>query len=147
MNIMVLMVTLLLLTRGTICVGSGSHKEADIDEVLQIMSGTWINPEYDERPKEGKCVFHQDGTTENYNKTTDVSLRNRNKYTIAEAWYDREGNIWYKATYVRIGEYGSGNELGKLSNGAAVWESVWSRVKYPEKLDPMRNYSIYYRQD
>ena len=147
MNIKVLMFSLLLFSTVIICVGSGANKEADIDEVLQIMSGTWINPEYDERPMEAKCVFHQDGTTDNYNKTTDESPRSHNEYTIEEAWYDKEGNIWYKATYVRIGEYGSGYELGKLSNGATVWEAVWSRVKYPEELDPMRNYSISYRQE
>ena len=48
---------------------------------------------------------------------------------------------------MKIGVYGSGYELGKLSDNASVWESVFSRVKYPEELDPMRNYFIYYRQE
>ncbi len=142
----VLVLSVLLFSAGIVLFGSGTNKEADIDEVLQIMSGTWINPEYDARPIGAKGVFHQDGSVDIYNKTTDASVRDHMKYTIEEAWYDRDGNIWYKATYVKIGEYGSGYELGKLSDNATVWESVFSRVKYPEELDPMRNYFIYYRQ-
>jgi len=46
-----------------------------------------------------------------------------------------------------IGQYGIGYELGKLSNNATVLEFVVSVVEYPEELDPMRNYYIYYRQE
>jgi hypothetical protein len=142
----ILVLSILLFTSAIVLFGSGVKKEADIDEVLQIMSGTWINSEYDGRPIDAKVFVHQDGTTDNYNKTTDVGPRDHNKYTIEEAWYDRDDNIWYKARYMEIGEIGSGYELGKLSDNVTVWESVFSRVKYHEELDPIRNYFIYYRQ-
>jgi len=142
-----LIFSLVLFTAGIAFVGSGEKKEANIDEVLQIMSGTWINSKYDVRPDEAKIVCHPDGTTDNYNKTTDVAPRDHSKYTIEQAWYDRDGNIWYKATFMIIGQYGIGYELGKLSNNATVLEFVVSVVEYPEELDPMRNYYIYYRQE
>jgi len=49
-----LIFSLVLFTAGIAFVGSGEKKEADIDEVLQIMSGTWINSKYDVRPDEAR---------------------------------------------------------------------------------------------
>ena len=142
-----LIFSLVLFTAGIAFVGSGVKKEADIDEILKIMSGTWINSEYDTRSIEAKFVCHPDGTFDTYNNTTDTGATGHLTYTIMEAWYDRKGDIWYNASYVRKGEFGTGYELGKLANNATVWESVWSRSKVPEELDPLRNYVIYYRQE
>jgi hypothetical protein len=94
-----------------------------------------------------KLVVKPDGFLDEY-ANVDASLDTpalTMRYTINEAWIDREKNIWFKATFNTM--LGTVYSINKLSNTGTEWEYIWSYGDLPDQIDAdAPKYRIYYRQ-
>jgi hypothetical protein len=119
---------------------------------LDDIYGTWVNSDYNEKAQSAKIVSNPDGTELLYSKETDTEPAWTSESTITDYWYDEEGNLWVKYSWVNkeleaSGYTSSGYSLSKYSDSGTVCESVWSQVDYPDEISPIGgNYEIYYRQ-
>ncbi len=125
---------------------SGSaKKEIPVDKAMAAFSQTWINPDYVHWHQ--KQVVNPDGKINEYWKV-DSPLETpafRCKFTIDEAWIDREGNIWFKATVKRMD--GTTHSLNRISKSGSVLEGVWSYGELPDDINPdYPQYLVYYLQ-
>jgi len=122
---------------------SFADDKISIDDIY----GTWVNPDYNEKGQYAKWVDHPDGTYELYSVMDYPEPTYTGKETITGSWYDKEGNLWVRWTYLNtVGEFGYG--LYKFSDSGKVRESVWSESDYPDEMSPIGgNYSIHYRQE
>lgn len=71
----------------------------------------------------------------------------RNKYTIAESWYDKKGDLWFKSAWVDPDTGEKWYLLAKINKSGTVWEGCWRGSGYPTELSALEGtYFIYNRQ-
>ena len=142
-----LLITTVLLSVVTVIITGGAKREIHVDEVIKALSHTWVNTDYYPEMMPQKLVVSLDGLIKYY-READTPLDTpalSSKYTINEAWTDREGNIWFKATSVSM--EGTSYSLDRISNSGTVWESVYSYGELPDDIDVNSpKYRIFYRQ-
>jgi hypothetical protein len=125
----------------------------DVDMIYEILTGTWINHDYDDESRTAKYVIHRDGSYDRYLQVDSELITGRSEYKVLEAWTDSEGIYWYRAITKSTSYVGPAhNELGHIDTTKSVWESVWSTIEIPEDWewnpdDFNVHYSILYRQE
>jgi hypothetical protein len=144
-----LLITTVLLSVVTVIITGGAKREIHVDEVIKALSHTWVHPDYPTITMAfQKLVVKPDGFINPYDNV-DASLDKPvlpMRYTINEAWIDRERNIWFKATINTM--TGKIYSLNKLSNTGTEWEYIWSYGDLPDQVDADElKYRIYYRQE
>ena len=153
--ILICFLSLLIITEGCVTERK-AYLTANI--FLRILSGTWINKDYNENPlKYAKIVIYPDGRYEDfhyvfYHNTYDYKSYWGGKFITLEGktidpWTDSKGNIWYRAK-IRVSRViGTYYLLGKVNSTVTVLEFDLSAVKYPTEIDKNSYwYRIYYRQ-
>jgi hypothetical protein len=121
-----------------------------VDEVLSELLGTWVNYEYDppaETESPAKRIVNADGSVLDFGISSFTQPTRVGQISIAEGWFDKEGNLWFKSV-LEFDELTSGcYMINKISDSGAAWETVWQFYEYPKEFNPMF-YSdwIYYRQ-
>ena len=119
---------------------------ADDKITIEDTYGTWVNSDYNVVYKPAKSIYYSDGTYEIFSREIDTEPAITGKNTITDSWYDEEGNLWVKNTWVEVSSTGYG--LFKFSDCGKVLEYVWSEVDYPDEVSPIAgNYWIQYRQE
>ena len=114
---------------------------------IDVIYGTWVNSDYNEKGQFAKTINNPDGTYELYSKDTDTEPDWTCKFTVKDSWHDRKGNLWVKSTFVTDETGFSGYMLSKYSKDGATWENVWSAGDYPAEMSPIAGtHSILYRQ-
>jgi hypothetical protein len=105
--------------------------------VTATMTGTWVNPDYDEVENSAKSVSTDNGdgtfTVANYDTVSDTEPKETFTVTLTDEWTDAEGNVFLKIYF--------------MDNGEHIY--MLSDVDYPTEIDPDRAdelYQIYYRQ-
>ena len=122
-------------------------------ECMKMLTGTWVNEKYKNLYKDDIWINNPDGTYERYREKTDENPWVTGPFEIKETWKDSEGNIWYKATRIELGDEGHTlYELGVFENSGTIWkfqfiDDRFSDEGFPVKIDPDHVFSfIYYRQ-
>jgi len=112
-------------------------KEITVDEVLKLFCHTWINPDYS-RDMGRKIVVHPDGTMSLYGlvELSSDTPHRKERYTIDEAWTDKDGNIWFKTTSKMPD--GTTHQLNKINKSGTVWEYHWAFIDsdLPDGINP-----------
>ncbi len=128
-------------------------EEYSIKECIKMLTGTWVNEKYKNNWKADIRINNPDGTYERYREKTDENPWVTGPFEIKETWKDSEGNIWYKATRIELGDEGHTlYELGVFENSGTIWkfqfiDDRFSDEGFPVKIDPYHLFSfIYYRQ-
>ena len=126
--------------------------EISTTECLKLLSGTWVNDEYQGFGKWGKQVRYEDGRADLYTEVSAIVPVRESRIIINEAWTDSEENVWFKV-HTFSGSYFEGADpanyaLYKLGNSQNVLEYISSFHDYPTEIDPDHVlYLIYYRQE
>jgi hypothetical protein len=145
-----LLMTAVLLTVVMVVIAGGSKTNIPTDEAIEVLSGSWVNQDYDTAyMKVGRLKMNLNGTISIYERTTsDYPVRTGN-FTIDKAWKDPQGNILCNITVTDIAklEY----RLVKKSNSGDTLEYVTSHTgydDYPKEIDPNNAwYNIFYCQE
>ena len=125
------------------------------DLIIEDLAGTWTNEEYDHiaSPISAKVVITADGLMRTFDLIADEKVRTTYKLSIVESWYDKNGGIWFKSVWERIGAVAAVTptnihySINKLSNSGTVWESCAKASDYPTELAQLAvNLMIYFRQ-
>jgi hypothetical protein len=152
--IVILVITFILL--GGVGGFAASKKTPIESEIIyDVLTGTWINRDYEEKNKSAKLVIHRDGSYDKYLKVNSEKRSAWSEYEVVVAWIDSEGTYWYRAithsvSYVSPDK----NEFGRIDTTKSVWEYVWSTLEIPEdwewnpdNLGLNMHYNILYRQE
>jgi len=141
-----LLITILLLTVVIIFIAGGTKKEISVDEAIEAFSYTWVNPDYS-RDMGRKIVVHPDGIISIYG-LVELSLdtpHREERYTIDEAWANRDRNIWFKTTHTM--PEGTTYQINKINKSGTVWEYHFSFSDLPDEINSdAPKYRIRYRQ-
>ncbi len=114
---------------------------------IDVIYGTWVNSDYNEKGQFAKLITDPAGTYEWYSKDTDTEPAWNSKYTVTDSWHDRKGNLWVKNTFVTDEIGFSAYVLSKYSKDGTTWENVWSAGDYPAEMSPIAGtHSILYRE-
>jgi hypothetical protein len=142
----IFILSLIMVVSLTILTSGGTKKEISVDEAIKAFSYTWVNPDYS-RDMGRKIVVHPDGIISIYG-LVELSLdtpHREERYTIDEAWTDRDGNIWFKTTHTQ--QEGITYQINRISESGTVWEYHWSFSDLPDEINPdAPKYRIRYRQ-
>ena len=130
-----------------VLIGGSSKKEITIDEVMEALCYTWINPDYNTNPGiEAIIVFHPNGKVELYSETTAISST-YGEFVITNKWADSKGNIWFSYYEERPLTNDWYYILNKISNSGKTLEQAWAMRDYPTEIDTEHvRYAIYTRQ-
>jgi len=63
-----LLITIVLLTVVMVAIAGGSKKEISVDEAIEALSHTWVNPDYSPDFSSQKWVVYPDGVIKYYPK-------------------------------------------------------------------------------
>jgi hypothetical protein len=136
--------------------GLAARKKIMIESeiIYDVLTGTWINRDYEKENKTSKLVIHQDGSYDKYLKVDSEKRSAWSEYEVAEAWTDSKGRYWYRATTHSLSYVSPDkNEYGRIDTTKSVWEYVWSTLEIPEDwewnpddLEVNMHYCIRYRQ-
>jgi hypothetical protein len=129
-----------------IVVLSGSaKKEISEDKAFEALSHTWVSTDKYMPGHPQKAVVSPDGKVIYYQQYDDPSPTMPGTLTLTEAWTDREGNIWFKASHKWSTE--TIYLLNKISDSGKMWEYVWSYTDLPDDIEPdSPKYIVRYRQ-
>jgi len=126
---------------------STSRKSYSKAAVLELITGTWLNTEYDITDKKAaKRVIDQDGTLAVFNQTYDKTAQKTGTIKITKAWTEAEGWLWFKDTIRYDGSDTTVHELSKLNLEKMDWSLLWFEDKYPAEWDAVEYPSYFYRQ-
>jgi hypothetical protein len=148
-------------------------KEISDEEAVEMLSGTWINPDNPSSASIDKLQAHfqklvltENKVFECYHSVDDTLDFSRGHYTVINSWVDRKGNTYCQAKWLFV----TGSmiyALYKLDDSNTVLEqnfyytrSIWDEEKYPTEIithDVIvednsfwsydnRYYNIFYRQ-
>ena len=139
---------LILFMAVLIIVGSCATGKKAVKAPIELLYGTWVNPDYNTANKQAKIIYKSDGYCSIYSHTDITIDQGPYKYTIPESWMDSDGKKYYKVDFFyATGREGIEYRLVRLNETDSVLEYVWSNIDYPTKIDPEHmNYRIYYRQ-
>ena len=106
----------------------------------EILYGTWVNMEYQDKPLRFPLIVIKDGGTELFTSANSNKPRYKTKSLITGRWDDADGNTMYKCRWV--GDWGEvGSTLYRVSNSGNTLEYVSGYDNYPKVIDT--NLGIY----
>ncbi len=150
-NVFVMTALLILVCTGVY--GGSAKKALSEDEALQMLCGTWINPEYSGGTHCAKNVYDPGGTWKAYSLHTSDQSYADGTFIIEKAWKDKRGDVWYKVFMTYSASAGSSGtsfyRLARISESGSVYECVQDASGYPPKFEPDNiryTYLKYYRK-
>jgi len=142
-----ILVFAVLITVGSCATSRKTMVESE--SILSILTGTWVNHEYDDVDFSAKTVAF-DGSYDLFAEVDDTRRTYWGQYTISEAWIDSTGTYWYKATFDESWTEVVYYELGKIDSTKSVWEWIYYSAGFPDEWEPENSryiYRIFYRQE
>jgi beta-lactamase regulating signal transducer with metallopeptidase domain len=156
MKVKTLLVALVLLTAVLVLFTGGVKEKLSLEEAYEIISGTWINEDYNSEIRNAKFIIEPDGTSTSYPQVnSDISTYGH--FTVTDSIVGWDGTIWMKVikkSNENLWEY-TMFEIVKISNDKKTAEVAtsekegWYGKDYPaEIIDNTLQYTYYilYRQ-
>ena len=142
-------VCILMLFVASAVLAGDLKKEISVDEAMKYYCTTWINPDYNDKPKHAaKIINNRDGTIKWYfNETSESPTPSSSGTTfkIEKSWIDKDGNMWLHMIYdwvIHI-KY----TVAKISDNGNTLEWDYSFSSYPTELNPLSGgYFIWYKE-
>ena len=141
----------------SVMIVSGSYAKSrktkiETERIRIILTGTWINHDYDEIGIPGKIVYKPNGSYGLFINIDDTQRAYHGQYTYIEAWMTSKDAYWYKATYEDSSSNITHHEFGMIDSTKPVWEFVFSGTELPADWEWNPNdfhvsYRIYYRRE
>ena len=151
-----MLVSILILIMS-VMVTSGSYAKSrktkiETESIRSILTGTWINHDYDEIGIPGKIVYKPNGSYDLFTNIDDSQRAYHGQYTYIEAWIDSKDTYWYRATYEDSSSNITHHEFGMINSVKSTWEFLFSGTELPADWEWNPNdfrvsYRIYYRQE